>query len=588
MGIKGDWKVSDPLAEGLSHEAREVSARVRSYARSRLGLQIPDSKVRDVLLRLTMAARDAGFRDAVSYAGHLFSSDGSEERDKVLASVLTVGETYFFRDRPLLEVLETTVLPEIIARRRKETDPVLRLWSAGCSTGEEPYTLAMIAHRFLASHPDWDFSVLATDVNDLALARARLGRYRPWSFRSPVPAPYEKYLRRENGRRRIGPELRRKVVFRRLNLAQDDYPSPETQNMDLIFCRNVLMYFDPAVRTAVLDRLHRCLADGGYLVTAAAELTYVDKTCWERIQFPRAVLFRKKWEKDPATASGSSLGARASGLLSRTPLSSNEVRVPWVLKWKESSPGKATDQPEKRPWNLSVRSLGTNAKRHEPASHAPAGCPKTPGIPVSRSPMEPAGGFPGDQGNGEEPVSERPRESLSEEDLQAVMSRGELDMALERVSSALEDGRIPDEVLRRMVRTLVQGLSNAGRRDDALALLARVGEQRKLDPAYPMLKASICCEAGDREGAITAYRQALYLDASLVPALLGLGTLYQTAGNVEKARRCWVKALKILEARDPEEEVPDGEGLSVAQARALFQRLLEGGETARPGARLPR
>jgi chemotaxis protein methyltransferase CheR len=129
-----------------------------------------------------------------------------------------------------------------------------------------------------------------------------------------------------------------------------------------------------------------------------------------------------------------------------------------------------------------------------------------------------------------------------------------------------------------MVSVLVQALSNAGRRDDAVAFLERAASRSRLDPAYPMLKASLCCEAGDREGAIAAYRQALYLDSSLAAALLGLGTLFQASGNIERARRSWLKALEILEAREPEEDLAYGEGLSVGQARALLHHLLAGRE----------
>ncbi|WP_178372005.1 tetratricopeptide repeat protein [Desulfacinum infernum] len=166
----------------------------------------------------------------------------------------------------------------------------------------------------------------------------------------------------------------------------------------------------------------------------------------------------------------------------------------------------------------------------------------------------------------------------SAEDLQALVNQGELESALKRATAALEKDRSADDVLRRMVSVLVQALSNAGRRDDAVALLERAAARCRLDPAYPMLKASLCCEAGDREGAIAAYRQALYLDSSLATALLGLGTLYRTMGNEDRARRSWAKALEILEACEPEEEVPYGEGLSVAQARALVHHLLAGRE----------
>jgi len=503
---------------------------------------------------------------------------GSGRSDQVLASVLTIGETYFFRDLPLLEALEEIVLPEIISRKRKDAHPVLRLWSAGCSTGEEAYTLAMIVHRFLSSHPGWDFSVLATDVNECALETARVGRYRPWSFRRPVPAPYEKYLPGENGRREVLPELRDKVDFRRLNLAEGDYPCPETENVDLLFCRNVLMYLDPDVRAAVLDRFHQCLADGGYLVTAAVEMAYVDGARWERVRLPKAILFRKNPARERTVAGDPSFRTSPLPLQGRLPLHPGKGLVLSAPKRQGASHREGAGQQEKETPDVHPRFSGEDTGDLKPGPLAPKEIPKPREISAHRSLVKPATGLRGDGGNVKTKDPGRLPEIPSAEDLQALVNQGELERALERVKAAMETGGLPDDVLRRMVSVLVQALSNAGRRDDAVALLERAASCRRLDPAYPMLKASLCCEAGDREGAIAAYRQALYLDSSLAAALLGLGTLYRTMGNEGRARRSWAKALEILEACEAEEEVPYGEGLSVAQARALVHHLLAGRE----------
>lgn len=578
METRAGRKPAEFHGERPSDDVRRVPALVRSYARRHLGLQIPDDKARDVLLRLTMAARDAGFRDATSYVDHLFSCEGAEERDQVLASVLTVGETYFFRDLPLLESLEEIVLPEIVVRKRKDAHPVLRLWSAGCSTGEEPYTLAMIVHRFLSSHPGWDFSVLATDVNERALETARAGRYRPWSFRRPVPAPYEKYLAGENGRREVLPELRDKVVFRRLNLAEGDYPSPETENMDLLFCRNVLMYLDPDVRAAVLDRFHRCLADGGYLVTAAVEMAYVDATRWERVRFSKAILFRKNPARERTAAGVPSFRTSLLPLQGRLPLHPGNDLVLSAPKRQAASHREGAGQQEKEAPHVSSRFSGEDTGDLKPVPPVPKEIPKPRDISAQCPLLKPATGFRGDGGNVKTKDPDRPPEIPSAEDLRALVNQGELESALERATAALEQERSADDVLRRMVSVLVQALSNSGRRDDAVAFLERAASRSRLDPAYPMLKASLCCEAGDREGAIAAYRQALYLDSSLAAALLGLGTLFQASGNIERARRSWLKALEILEAREPEEDLAYGEGLSVGQARALLHHLLAGRE----------
>ncbi|HLZ31835.1 MAG TPA: CheR family methyltransferase [Chloroflexota bacterium] len=188
-----------------------------------------------------------------------------------LVEALTIGETYFFRHRPYFDMLEREVLPEIVARRQGAKR--LRIWCAGCATGEEAYSLAIVVRRVLPDVHDWRVSLLATDLNRAFLARAEAGLYGEWSFRETDAAFRAANFVAEGRRYRIRPELRQLVRFAQLNLAEDCYPSAAsgTAGVDLILCRNVLLYFAQELTQRVVGRFHAALAPGGWLVLGPSD-----------------------------------------------------------------------------------------------------------------------------------------------------------------------------------------------------------------------------------------------------------------------------------------------------------------------------
>jgi chemotaxis protein methyltransferase CheR len=189
-----------------------------------------------------------------------------------LVEALTIGETYFYRHRPYFDMLEGKVLPEIIAR--KQHSRRLRIWCAGCATGEEAYSLAIALRGVLGDAHDWHVTLLATDLNRSFLARAEAGLYGEWSFRETDPAFKTANFVAEGQRYRIRPELRKLVRFGQLNLAEDNYPSAAggTAGVDLILCRNVLLYFAQELTQRVVKRFHTALAPGGWLVLGPSDV----------------------------------------------------------------------------------------------------------------------------------------------------------------------------------------------------------------------------------------------------------------------------------------------------------------------------
>jgi chemotaxis protein methyltransferase CheR len=245
---------------------------------------------------LAHALRNSAYPSLEPYLAWLAAVPDEDPELRRLAAQLTIGETHFFRDAAAYEVLERQVLPSLIATRRAEGIPRLRLWSAACATGEEPYSLAIQLDRLLCDRADWSVTILATDINTEALEVAQRGIYREWSFRGTPAWVRERYFRRQRDQTfELDPRIRGMVTFAPLNLAADGYPSVVTNTgaMDLVFCRNVLMYFTRDAQRATVARLQRSLVTGGWLLVGPAEASVELLRPLVPVNYPDVTFYRK-------------------------------------------------------------------------------------------------------------------------------------------------------------------------------------------------------------------------------------------------------------------------------------------------------
>jgi chemotaxis protein methyltransferase CheR len=249
-------------------------SRVSEMVEAATGLHFPPGRWKDLERGFASAAPELGAPDAAQCAERLLAQPPASGVLRLLAAHLTVGETYFFRDPGALEAVRG-VLRGRIQERSASGERRLRVWSAGCATGEEPYTLAIMLRELLPGLDDWEVAVRATDINERSLRKAAAGIYGEWSFRGAPAALKARYFTRlPDGRHRIGEEVQRLVRFGYLNLVEESYPSlaSDTNAMDLVVCRNVLMYLAPAPMQKVVARLRRALAPGGVLLVSPSEL----------------------------------------------------------------------------------------------------------------------------------------------------------------------------------------------------------------------------------------------------------------------------------------------------------------------------
>jgi chemotaxis protein methyltransferase CheR len=237
---------------------------------------------------------DLRLRDCSAYADLLADSAGAEAEMDVLIERLTIGETYFFRDPEQFAAIRDIIIPDILGRR--QSSRILRIWSAGCANGAEPYSIAIMLMREMAGRmAGWQIAIDATDLNRNSLARAAEGKFRAWSLRSLSDEVKRECFSNEGRIWTIHPRYKQWISFHRMNLADGESTAPmvaDTQ-FDLILCRNVMIYFAREAVTRLIGRFHRSLGDGGWLVVGAPEYSVENYQAFRTVNAAGARLYQK-------------------------------------------------------------------------------------------------------------------------------------------------------------------------------------------------------------------------------------------------------------------------------------------------------
>jgi len=216
------------------------------------------------------------------------SSILANEEWKILIKSLNISETYFLRDSGQIEILEKNILPAIIEKNKMRKR--MRIWSAGCSTGEEPYSLAILLSELLPDIAQWDLSILATDINGDSIKQAMTGEYMEWSFRGVSEDRILRHFTKKKNQFRINDSLKRYVQFIENNLLSTLY----FKEFDLILCRNVFIYFDDHSKKIILDKFEKAVVDNGYLLIGHSEAAHLIPDSFQSIQFQKSFVYQKK------------------------------------------------------------------------------------------------------------------------------------------------------------------------------------------------------------------------------------------------------------------------------------------------------
>ena len=236
----------------------------------RLGLHFEEKKNYFLQKRVERRMDALGLTDPQDYVFRICYADPNGQEMQALANLITTNETYMFREYEQLEAFANCCLPEVLSVKQSRGEQELRIWSAGCSSGEEPYTLAMILQEVFPQSQYWNCEIVATDIDQNMLAQGARARYW-WRSIRDVPAAYlEKYLVKDGDSYIVREKTASLVRFEHLNL-HDRMGMRAMRNFDFIFCRNVLIYFDDRSRKAAVDNFYNSLNRGGYIFLGHSE-----------------------------------------------------------------------------------------------------------------------------------------------------------------------------------------------------------------------------------------------------------------------------------------------------------------------------
>lgn len=245
------------------------------HIRGRTGIVIQDHQLENLRETISEICDKFGYASGEEFLDSLQQCDQCVAELEWLISRITVGETYFFRDQSQMDYLRLIWLPEVINRKRESGEKTLRIWSAGCSSGQELYSIAIMLQEMLPDLASWTLHLLGTDINTDGLSRAIRGEYGEWSFRATnEDIRRQHFIQKDHNQYKIKPQFQSMAKFSFLNLTDDSYPSimTETHAMDLILCRNVFIYFDGSMTINVLKKFTNCLVPEGRLLLGASDM----------------------------------------------------------------------------------------------------------------------------------------------------------------------------------------------------------------------------------------------------------------------------------------------------------------------------
>lgn len=281
-------------SDEIIHMPEDVFRLVRDLIRDYCGIYFDEGSRYILEKRLSSRVHKNQLSSFREYYRHLIYSNNREEELASIIDILTINETYFFREKNQLKSFSEELLPEL--KKTKKNTKRLRIWSAGCSTGEEPYTIAMLALETGDFH-DWTIEILGSDINQRVLQVARNGVYRRTSFRSTEQYFIEKYFEEKDDLFRISDNVKKYVNFNHLNLL-DPYKVKLVGRMDVIFCKNVLIYFDLLSKKKLINIFNERLTDGGYLLLGHAESLINISTAFELKHFQYDMFYQKPLKKE--------------------------------------------------------------------------------------------------------------------------------------------------------------------------------------------------------------------------------------------------------------------------------------------------
>jgi len=283
-----------PLAAKQAFMSAPLFEIIRKYIYENTGIYFQDNKKYFLESRLQRRMNYLGLKTFEEYFDMLRFGNGNAAERKYFFEAITINETFFFRNQPQLDALASQIMPEIISSKLVTGKNKIRIWSSASSSGEEAYSTAMIFQDLIKPrYPSIELELIGTDINNAVVDTANQGIFRDYSVRNTPPYYLKKYFRPNGGAYEVLPDIKKMASFKVMNL-YDDLSMRSMFNFDVIFCANVLIYFDQASKTKVVSHLYNSLNKGGYLFIGYSETLHGISKAFKLISYPNTVGYKKE------------------------------------------------------------------------------------------------------------------------------------------------------------------------------------------------------------------------------------------------------------------------------------------------------
>jgi chemotaxis protein methyltransferase CheR len=508
------------------------------------GLFFEESRSQSLHLALWQRLQHRGHDSYREYYNLLkFHPEGRLEIRELL-DLITIGETYFFRNKAQFDVLMRFALPEIMQRKINSGEKWLRVWSAGCSGGDETYSIAMALMEVVPSYQNWQISILGTDINRNVLACAKEATYGEKHL-NHLPKDYvAKYFKVRGTTYILNTNVRELARFEYHNLAKDPFIHEGMQNIDIIFCRNVMIYFDSQTSLRVIENFYNCLAREGYLFLGHSETLWQITDKFERVEFPQTFIYKKRLYP---VQEGAVKPFIAVPEIAVEDLTLSAMRAPALY---QHGSGSVLEAGARNRWPGSTQSDSS------PPGWGFEGPTSTKEVDLQKS------SFPQELGFGWQEESElledleRPpdiKDRAESADGQAIPGLEETKdrTALLSAIHTIDQGK--NNI--RVYLTRATLLANEAKYKEATDILGKIIEADNLSVEAYYLLGVLSYKNSNLNEAETQFRKVIYVDPDSVIAYFNLGNMYLYQKKYREAAREFRNAIRLLEKRPRDEQV---------------------------------
>jgi len=529
------------------------------------GLFFEESRSQSLHLALWQRLQHRGHDSYREYYNLLkFHPEGRLEIRELL-DLITIGETYFFRNKAQFDVLMKLVLPEIMQRKMDSGEKWLRVWSAGCSGGDETYSIAMALMEVVPSYQNWHISILGTDINRNVLACAKEATYGEKHI-GHLPKEYvAKYFTVRGTTYILNTNVRELARFEYHNLAKDPFIHERMQNIDIIFCRNVMIYFDSQTSLRVIENFYNCLARDGYLFLGHAETLWQITNKFERVEFPQTFIYKKSLS--PLQEDGMKPFIAVPEITVED-LTLSSTLTPALVQHGSGSvfeaetrsrwPGSTLSDSSPPGWGFEELTSTKEADLQKSSFHQEfrLGLQKEP-EPLEDFERPPA-------------IREKAESTDKEATLWPEETKGHT--ALPLPTHRIEQGK--NNIRAYLTRATL--LANEAKYREAKDILGKIIEVDNLSVEAYYLLGVLSYKNSNLNEAETQFRKVIYVDPDSVIAYFNLGNMYLYQKKYREAAREFRNAIRLLEKRPRDEQVRFCEDFTVEfLLRACRNSLVE-------------